>query len=138
MKTITDKRNEWFGKTGAVLCECHRGAKIQYRCYQDGCKESKNYCLDCQEENKHQHNHVKCFDAIELSDKKWSILCERYNNSGTTAIASYKKVEPLIKYFEAVSINVPLNRNAHQIPRCITADIQNLILMTEKITEIMS
>ena len=137
MQTITQKREEWLSKPGAVLCECKRGAKIQYRCYQRGCKGFKNYCLDCQEENKHRHAHVKCFDVINTSDRRWSIISERYENSVKAAKASYQKFAPLVKYFEAESINVPLNQAARQPSRCITEDYQILLSMNEKIIKIM-
>jgi hypothetical protein len=58
------------------------------------------------------HDHVKCFDVIDTSDTKWSIIQERYDVKVKAAIASYQKVAPLVKYFEAASINVPLNRGA--------------------------
>jgi hypothetical protein len=53
------------------------------------------------------------------------------------AIESYHKVEPLLKYFEAVSINVPLGQGPPQVNRCITSDWQHLILMNEKLGELM-
>jgi hypothetical protein len=90
------------------------------------------------EEKKHQHDHIKCFEVIDTSDKKWSILHERYDKSVKAAIASYLKVAPLIKYFEAASINVPLNQGAPQVHRCITADYQQLVSMNEKLAKIMT
>ena len=85
----------------------------------------------------HQHPHVKCFDAIFTSDKKWSIINERYDNLVKAAIPSYQKVEPLVKYLEAAFINAPLNQKARQATRCITADYQNLLSMNEKVTKII-
>ena len=137
MLTVTQKREAWLSKRGAVLCECKSGAKIQYRCYHEGCDGFKNYCLDCLDENKHVHAHVKCFDVIDTSDTKWSIIQEEYDKKVIAAIESYQKVAPLVKYFEAASINLPLNQGGPQVNRCITADYQHLLSMKEKLGKIM-
>ena len=81
---------------------------------------------------------MKCYDAIVKSDKQWSLIKERYDNKVKPAIASYKKIAPLVKYFEAASINVPLNQGAPQVTRCITADYQHLLSMNQKLGKIMT
>ena len=48
------------------------------------------------------------------------------------------KVAPLVKYFEAASINVPLNQGGPQARRCITADYLNLDSMNKKLAVIMT
>jgi hypothetical protein len=90
------------------------------------------------EEKQHQHEHVKCFEVIDISDKKWSIINERYDKSAKAAIASYQKVAPLVKYFEAESISIPLNQGVPQVYRCITEDYRNLLSMNEKLGKIMT
>jgi len=66
------------------------------------------------------------------------LIKERYDKNVKEGIASYQKVAPLVKYFEAASINVPLNQGAPQVHRCITADYQNLLSMNEKLGKIMT
>ena len=60
--------------------------------------------------HKHYTNIVRCTEIISNSDKKWSMLKERYDTFMIVASPSYQKVAPLVKYFEAASINVPLNQ----------------------------
>ena len=71
----------------------------------------KNFCTECKDDELHKHytNIVRCYDVISKSDKQWSLIKERYDKFMKDAIASYQKVELLVKYFEAVSISVPLN-----------------------------
>ena len=66
------------------------------------------------------------------------MINERYDKSVKAAIASYQKFAPLVKYFEAASINLPLNQGAPYVPRCITADYQHLLSMNEKLGKIMT
>jgi hypothetical protein len=66
------------------------------------------------------------------------LIKERYGKNVKDAIASYQKIAPLVKYFEAASINVPLNQGAPQVNRCMTADYQQLLSMNEKLGKIMT
>jgi hypothetical protein len=66
------------------------------------------------------------------------LIKERYDKNVKAAIASYQKITPLVKYFEAATINVPLNQGAPQVHRCITADYQHLLSMNEKLAKIMT
>jgi hypothetical protein len=112
MTTVEQKKRlEWESRKGAVKCQCGRD-KILYRCYQEGCQENKNFCIECRDDAIHKHlsNIVKCFEVIANSDTRWSLINERYDNFMTLANASYQKVESLVKYFEAASIDVPLNQ----------------------------
>ena len=81
---------------------------------------------------------VRSFDVIAKSDKRWSLINERYDKDVKASIRSYQKVAPLVKYFEAASFNVPLNQGAPQVLRCITADYQNLVSMNKKLGKIMT
>jgi hypothetical protein len=121
------------------MCQCGRD-KIVYRCYQEGCQEYKNFCVECKDDDIHKHLPfvVRCFEVIANSDNRWSLINERYDKSVKAAIASYQKVAPLVKYFEAVSINIPLNQGAPPVHRCITADHQHLLSMNEKLGKIMT
>ena len=124
MTTIAQQqRQEWLLKIGAVMCQCGRD-KIVYRCYHEGCQLNKNFCVECKDDDIHKHLSavVRCFEVISKSDNRWSLINERYDKSVKAAITSYQKVAPLVKYFEAASINVPLNQGAPQINPCITAD----------------
>jgi hypothetical protein len=47
-------------------------------------------------------------------------------------------VEPLVKYFEAAAINVPLSQGPPQGTRCITADYQKFLSTYERLVEIMT
>jgi hypothetical protein len=93
------------------MCECGR-EQIFYHCYQEECKQLKNFCTECKDEDLHNHssNIVRCLDLISKSDRIWSLIKERYDNFMIVAKPSYQKVAPLVKYFEAASINVPLNQ----------------------------
>ena len=66
------------------------------------------------------------------------MIKERYDKNVKAAIASYQKIAPLVKYFEAASINVPLNQGAPQVHRCISVDYQHLLSMNEKLAKIMT
>jgi hypothetical protein len=66
------------------------------------------------------------------------LIKERYDKNVKGAIASYQKVAPLVKYFEAASIHAPLNQGPPQVHRCITADYQHLLSMNEKLSKIMT
>jgi hypothetical protein len=96
---------------------------------------NKNFCLDCKDEDLHDHHKqvVKCLDVIVKSDKQWSLIKERYDNYITAAKSSYQKQEPLVKYFEAAAINVPLSQELPQVTRCITADYQQLLTTYERL-----
>jgi len=121
------------------MCQCGRD-KIVYRCYHEGCQDNKNFCIECKDEDMHKQcpEVVRSFDFIAKSDKRWSLINERYGKSVKAAIASYQKVAPLVKYFERASINIPLNQGAPPVHRCITADHQHLLSMNEKLGKIMT
>ena len=64
-------------------------------------------------------------------------MMEKYENTITAKKSSYKKQEPLVKYFEAAAINVPLSQGPPQATRCITADYQLLISTYDRLVQIM-
>ena len=66
------------------------------------------------------------------------MIKERNDKLVKAAISSYQKVAPLVKYFEAASINMPLNQGPPQIHRIITADYKNLLSVNEKLGNIIS
>ena len=89
----------------------------------------------------HKHDDskiVRCHEVISNSDKQWSLIKETYDEFMITAKSSYQKMAPLVKYFEAASINVPLNQGGPQARRCITADYLNLDSMNKKLAVIMT
>jgi hypothetical protein len=88
--------------------------------------------------HKHTSNIVKCLDVISKSDKQWSLIKEKYVEFMIVAKPSYQKMAPLVKYFEAAAINVPLNQGGPQARRCITADYLNLVSMNEKLADIIT
>ena len=64
-------------------------------------------------------------------------MMEKYENTITAKKSSYKKQEPLVKYFEAAAINVPLSQEPPQATLCITADYQLLISTYDRLVAIM-
>ena len=65
------------------------------------------------------------------------MIRERYDLIIISAKSSYQKQEPLVKYFEAAAINVPLSQGPPQATRCITADYQLFISTYDRLVQIM-
>ena len=67
---------------------------------------------------------------------EWPSFKQRYDTFATAAITSYQQVEPLVRYLEVESIQVPAMLLTHQ-RRNITADYQKMKAILSELAKFM-
>ena len=67
-------------------------------------------------------------DILDKFDRDWSTLKEALFKLCNEAAISYEQMKPLIIYFEAEAINLPVNGTIpqNQLRKCFTYDYHNL------------
>ena len=128
--TVTMKKEDWEKLPGAVMCSCGN-CKILYKCIDTKCPNhlaQPTYCEVCMN-TKHAHFPIKKIITIIVeSTVDWLSFKPRFEILAASAMTSYQKVEPLVRYLESEYVRIPamlLTRNPHQ-RRNITADYQKM------------
>lgn len=133
MATMFQQQTEWESKSGVKECSCKKGEKVFYQCREKSCLNHLSqpiYCISCLNEGKHIHfPQHKIIEVIQQSDNRWSTLKERFETVVKRAKVSYRRMEPLILYFEAESLRIPAHLLSNNgVDRwCITPDFQRLL-----------
>ena len=76
-------------------CNCNRGLEAIYVCLktEQECKDSKNqkyYCLECSEEDKHDHKSVAIVSELKAQNKKWTTFINEISSTFSAAEAAFK------------------------------------------------
>lgn len=128
--TLKMKKEDWEKLPGAEECSCNTG-KVLYKCIEANCPNhlaQPKYCEGCMN-IKHTHFPMKKIMTIIIeTTESWPSFKQRYDTLAASAAASYKKVEPVIRYLETESIRVPamlLTQKPVQ-RRNITTDYQKM------------
>ncbi len=87
------------------MCNCNRNLQVIFVCLQSDseCPDSLNlkfYCIECSQEEKHNHKSVAIVSELKKNHSKWLTLKTEIFTFCQKALPAYKEYEPLILYLE--------------------------------------
>ncbi len=88
------------------MCNCKRDLQVIYICLksQSECPDSLNqklYCIQCFQDDKHDHKPVMIIGELKKSHDKWLALKTEAVIFWQKALPAFKEHEPLIIYLES-------------------------------------
>ena len=118
-------------------CNCNRNLEAIFVCLKNEqeCKDSKDqkyYCVECSQEDKHDHKSITIVNELKAQNKKWTTLFNEISTTFFSADAIFKELSPLIAYLEEAMMQpgIAINRPV----KWLTADYNSLKALNDSVT----